>query len=137
GEALFGTVDTWLLYKLTNGRLHVTDVTNASRTLMMSLYTLDWDDELLKILNIPRAMLPMIRSSSEIYGYTDAVAPGIPIAGILGDQQAALFGQHCVNVGEAKATYGTGAFMLLNTGSRIIHSDNGLLTTVAYKLGPR
>lgn len=136
GEALFGTIDTWLLYKLTNGRLHVTDVTNASRTLMMSLYTLDWDDELLKILNIPRAMLPEIRSSSEVYGETDAVAPGIPIAGILGDQQAALFGQHCLNVGEAKATYGTGAFMLLNTGNRIIRSDNGLLTTVAYKLGP-
>lgn len=134
GELLFGTIDTWLVWNLT-GR-HVTDVTNASRTMLMNLQTLDWDPAMLKALGVPRAMLPEIRSSSEVYGEAriDALR-GVPVAGILGDQQAALFGQACYKVGEAKNTYGTGCFMLLNTGAQPVISKNGLLTTLGYKLG--
>ena len=140
GDLLFGTMDTWLIWNLTGE--HITDVTNASRTLLMNLETLDWDDELLELMNIPRAMMPEIRSSSEIYGYVKmgnialgGVFEGIPIAGDLGDQQAALFGQTCFNKGEAKNTYGTGCFMLMNTGEKIVPSEAGLLTTVGYKIG--
>ncbi len=139
GELLFGTIDTWLLWKLTGGPeggLHLTDVTNASRTLMLSLETLDWDDELLDVLGIPRVMLPDVRASSEVYG--DARVGelrGIPLAGDLGDQQAALFGQTCFSVGEAKNTYGTGNFLLLNTGEEAVRSQRGLLTTLGYKIG--
>lgn len=134
GELLFGTIDTWLVWNLT-GR-HVTDVTNASRTMLMNLQTLDWDPAMLKAFGVPRAMLPEIRSSSEVYGEAriDALR-GVPVAGILGDQQAALFGQACYKVGEAKNTYGTGCFMLLNTGAQPVISKNGLLTTLGYKLG--
>ncbi|PKO04497.1 MAG: glycerol kinase [Chloroflexi bacterium HGW-Chloroflexi-3] len=139
GEILFGNVDTWLIWNLTGGPdhgLHITDVTNASRTLCMNLETLDWDPEILQIMGIPRVMLPQIRSSSEIFGQINlGQLSGVPIAGILGDQQAALFGQTCFDVGEAKNTYGTGCFMLLNTGTKIVQSDNGLLTTVGYKIG--
>ncbi|MBE0684510.1 MAG: glycerol kinase GlpK, partial [Anaerolineaceae bacterium] len=139
GEILFGNVDTWLIWNLTGGPdhgLHITDVTNASRTLCMNLETLDWDPEILQIMGIPRVMFPQIRSSSEVYGQIAlGQLSGVPIAGILGDQQAALFGQTCFDVGEAKNTYGTGCFMLLNTGTKFVQSDNGLLTTVGYKIG--
>lgn len=143
GEAIFGNIDTWIIWWLTGGPgkgLHITDVTNASRTMLMSLETLDWDDEILKIFNIPRKILPRILPSSDAqrYGATTPDGPfqrTIPICGDLGDQQAALVGQACFNPGEAKNTYGTGCFMLLNTGSRIIHSSRGLLTTLAYKIG--
>lgn len=139
GEILFGNVDTWLIWNLTGGPdhgLHITDVTNASRTLCMNLESLDWDPDILQILGIPTVMLPQIRSSSEVYGQINlGQLSGVPIAGILGDQQAALFGQTCFDVGEAKNTYGTGCFMLLNTGTKIVQSDNGLLTTVGYKIG--
>ena len=136
GEILFGTIDTFLIWRLTGGRRHVTDVSNASRTLIFNIETLDWDDELLKILDVPRAMLPEVGSSSEIYGVTDAKLFGaaIPIAGIAGDQQAALFGQACFEPGSAKNTYGTGCFMLLNTGSTPVPSEKGLLTTVGWKV---
>ncbi len=127
---LFGTIDSWLIWKLT-GR-HVTDVTNASRTLLMNLGTLDWDDEILAAVGIPRAMLPEIRSSSEVYGIT---AGGVPVAAALGDQQAALFGQTCFEAGDAKCTYGTGSFLLLNTGTRPVASQHGLITTVGYQIG--
>jgi glycerol kinase len=135
GELLFGNMDSWLIWNLT-GR-HITDVTNASRTLLMNLKTLDWDDEVLKVLGIPRAMLPEIRSSSEIYGYIGAGSPlqDVPVSGDLGDQQAALFGQACYKTGEAKNTYGTGCFMLLNTGEKPVPSKAGLLTTLGYKIG--
>jgi glycerol kinase len=133
GDALFGTIDSWLIWKLT-GR-HVTDVTNASRTMLMNLETLDWDDALLAAFGVPRAMLPRIAASSEIYGEARGVLAGVPVASALGDQQAALFGQTCFEPGEAKCTYGTGNFLLLNTGSRPVPSRHGLLTTVAYKLG--
>jgi glycerol kinase len=134
GELLFGTIDTWLIWNLT-GR-HVTDVTNASRTMLMNLKTLDWDPVMLKALGVPRAMLPEIRSSSEVYGEARIESlRGVPVSGILGDQQAALFGQACYKVGEAKNTYGTGCFMLLNTGTQPVISQNGLLTTLGYKLG--
>ena len=144
GEALFGTVDTWLIWWLTggpDGGAHVTDVTNASRTMLMNLHTLDWDDRLLEILGIPRAMLPQIRPSSDadFYGLTRSDGPlgtDIPVCGDLGDQQAALFGQTCYAPGEAKNTYGTGCFMLLNTGQQVVPSDSGLLTTVSYGLEP-
>ncbi|MBN9136696.1 MAG: glycerol kinase GlpK, partial [Phyllobacterium sp.] len=141
GEVLFGNIDTWLVWNLTGGAdggIHITDVTNASRTQLMNLKTLDWDDEILKLFNIPRACLPTIRSSSEVYGEIKA-APlqGVPVAGILGDQQAALFGQACLNPGEAKNTYGTGCFMLMNTGEKLVPSTFGLLTTVGYKLGDK
>lgn len=138
GDLLFGTIDTWLIWNLTGGPrggLHVTDVTNASRTMLMHLETLDWDPEILRLMDIPRAMLPTIKSSSEIYGEARDLCDGVPIAGDLGDQQAALFGQTCFTPGEAKNTYGTGCFMLLNTGERIVHSKSGLLTTVAYHIG--
>ena len=133
GEVLFGTMDSWLLWNLC-GR-HVTDVTNASRTLLMNLGTLDWDDELLATIGIPRAMLPEIRPSSEIYGEAGAVLAGVPVASVLGDQHAALLGQTCFNPGEAKCTFGTGSFLLLNTGERAISSRGGLLTTLGYQLG--
>ena len=134
GEAIFGNIDTWLLWNLTGE--HKTDVTNASRTMLMNLQTLNWDEELLQLFDIPAQMLPQICSSSEVYGNTqNCFEKSIPVCGILGDQQAALFGQTCFSKGEAKNTYGTGCFMLLNTGSEIVHSTHGLLTTVAYKLG--
>jgi glycerol kinase len=133
GELLSGTLDTWLIWNLTGGA-HVTDPTNASRTLLMDLATLDWDEELLAAMDIPRAMLPEIRSSSEIYGRATGLLSGVPVAGDLGDQQAALFGQTCFDVGDAKNTYGTGCFMLLNTGHDPVPSRHGLLTTVAYRL---
>ena len=131
GEVLFGTVDTWLLWKLTGGAVHVTDYTNASRTMLYDIHRLDWDDTLLKALDIPREMLPEVRSCSEIYGCTDIQGVKVPIAGIAGDQQAALFGQTCFEPGEAKNTYGTGCFLLMNTGSDIFQSKNGLVTTMA------
>lgn len=134
GELLFGTIDTWLIWNLTGG-VHVTDPSNASRTLLMNLATLEWDEELLSLMNIPREMLPSIRSSSEIYGVATGPLAGVPVAGDLGDQQAALFGQTCFTPSEAKNTYGTGCFMLLNTGLERIESTHGLLTTVAYRLG--
>jgi glycerol kinase len=133
GELLFGNMDTWIIWNLTGA--HVTDVSNASRTLLMDLNTLDWDEEILGILGIPRAMLPEVRSSSEIYGQAKGVLGGSPVSGDLGDQQAALFGQTCYSPGEAKNTYGTGCFMLLNTGEKPIPSENGLLTTLGYKIG--
>jgi len=133
GEVLFGTVDSWLVWRLT-GR-HLTDVTNASRTLLMSLETLDWDDDLLGALDVPRAMLPEIRPSAEVYGEARGRLAGVPVAAALGDQQAALFGQTCFSPGEAKCTYGTGSFLLLNTGERRVLSSHGLLTTVACQVG--
>ncbi len=133
GELLFGNMDTWLLWNLTGA--HVTDVTNASRTLLMDLKTLDWEDEILRTMGIPRSMLPEIRSSSEMYGNAKGGLGGVPVAGDLGDQQAALFGQTCFEPGEAKNTYGTGCFMLMNTGEAPVLSNNGLLTTLGYKLG--
>ncbi len=138
GDLLFGTIDSWLIWNLTGGPqggVHVTDVTNASRTLLMDLATLDWDPAILAELRIPTAVLPRIRSSSEIYGTATGRLAGVPIAGDLGDQQAALFGQTCFAAGEAKNTYGTGCFMLLNTGSQLVPSTSGLLTTMAYRIG--
>jgi len=137
GEVLFGTVDTYLLWRLTGGKRHATDATNASRTLLFNIHTMQWDDELLAALDVPRAMLPEVCSSSELYARADAAHFGreIPIAGVAGDQQAALFGQQCFSLGAAKATYGTGCFVLLNIGSRPAASANGLLTTIAWKLG--
>ena len=131
GEILFGTVDSWLVWKLTGGRVHITDATNAARTMIFDIHSLDWDDTLLKALDIPRAMLPRVCSSSEIYGYVSLPNGEIPIAGIAGDQQAALFGQTCFNAGDAKNTYGTGCFLLMNTGDWPVISKNGLLTTIA------
>jgi len=133
GELFFGNIDTWVIWNLTGA--HVTDVTNASRTLLMNLYTLDWDDEILKLLDIPRAMLPEIRSSSEVYGTAKGALGGVAVSGDLGDQQAALFGQTCYSAGEAKNTYGTGCFMLMNTGGKPVPSKSGLLTTLGYKIG--
>ena len=137
GEILFGTVDTFLIWRLTGGKRHVTDVSNASRTLIFNIHTLQWDDELLTLLDVPRAMLPEVRSSSEVYGETDPSLFGaaIPVAGDAGDQQAALFGQACFEPGSAKNTYGTGCFMLLNTGATPVPSEKGLLTTVAWRIG--
>ncbi|MCP4501901.1 MAG: glycerol kinase GlpK [Deltaproteobacteria bacterium] len=138
GSVKFGTIDSWLLHRLTGGKVHKTDVTNASRTLMMDLKTCEWDDELLSLLNVPKTCLPEITSSSEVYGATLGLSfldDGIPIAGIAGDQQAALFGQGCFTPGEAKCTFGTGCFLLFNTGCEIVYSKHGLLTTVAVKLG--
>ena len=132
-ELLFGNIDTWFIWNLTG--VHITDVTNASRTLLMNLNSLDWDEEILQLLNIPRAMLPKIRSSSEVYGEAQDILRGVPVGGDLGDQQAALFGQTCFNPGEAKNTYGTGCFMLLNMGELPVPSNSGLLTTVGYKIG--
>ena len=134
GQLLFGTVETWLIWKLTGGEVHVTDYSNASRTMMFNINTLEWDEDILKLLNIPKSMLPQVRCSSEIYGYTKASIIGgeIPIAGAAGDQQAALFGQNCFTKGSAKNTYGTGCFLLMNTGDKPVFSDNGLVTTIAW-----
>ena len=136
GDLAFGTVDSWLIWKMTNGERHVTDATNASRTLLYNIHEGDWDDELLDILDVPRAMLPEVKDSSTVYGETRVSAFGsaIPIAGIAGDQQAALFGQMCTSPGLGKNTYGTGAFMLQNTGTEAVHSENDLLTTIAYRI---
>jgi glycerol kinase len=141
GDALFGNMDSWLIWWLTGGPkggIHVTDVTNASRTMLMNLSTLQWDNEMLDFMGIPGKMLPEIRSSSEIYGHIRGemtFSEEIPISGVLGDQQAALFGQTCFKMGEAKNTYGTGCFLLMNTGDKLVQSKSGLLTTVAYKIG--
>jgi len=138
GEVLFGNMDTWLIWNLTggiHGGVHVTDVTNASRTMLMNLQSLQWDEELLAMLDIPASILPRISSSSEVYGYCQGLLPRVPISGDLGDQQAALFGQCCFNPGEAKNTYGTGCFLLMNTSTTPVLSQNGLLTTVGYKIG--
>ena len=131
GELLFGTVDTWLLWKLTEGAVHVTDRTNASRTMLYNINTLQWDEELCKIFDVPMNMLPEVRSSSEVYGYVRMIGAKVPISGIAGDQQAALFGQGCINEGDLKITYGTGCFLLANTGSKPVFSKCGLVTTIA------
>ncbi len=131
GELLFGTVDTWIIWKLTEGRIHVTDATNASRTMLFNIETGEWDEKLLQIFDIPKSILPKVCSSSEIYGYANIMGASIPICGIAGDQQAALFGQCCFEDGEAKNTYGTGCFLLAHTGNRRISSKNGLITTIA------
>ena len=136
GDLLFGTVETWLIWKLTKGKVHVTDYSNASRTLLFNIKELKWDDEILAELNIPKCILPEVKQSSEIYGYCDHSFLGgeIPISGAAGDQQAALFGQTCFNAGEAKNTFGTGCFMLMNTGETPVYSENGLVTTIAWGL---
>ena len=135
GKILFGTVDTWLLWKLTGGAVHATDVTNASRTMLYDIRKLAWDETLLRALDIPRAMLPRVCSSSEVYGYAALQGVQVPVSGIAGDQQAALFGQTCFAPGEAKNTYGTGCFLLMNTGAVPCESKNGLITTIAVGLG--
>lgn len=138
GEIAFGTIDSWLIWNLTGGTsggVHVTDVTNASRTMLMNLETLEWDPEILAAMNVPRAVLPEIRSSAEVYGTAVGPVGGVPVAAALGDQQAAVFGQACYETGTAKNTYGTGSFLLLNTGARPVTSKNGLITTVGYKIG--
>ncbi|MGO2961526.1 MAG: glycerol kinase GlpK [Carnobacterium maltaromaticum] len=137
GDLLFGTIDTWLIWKLTGNKVHVTDYTNASRTMMFNIHQLKWDDELLDILTIPKKMLPEVRSSSEVYGETveyHMFGQRVPIAGVAGDQQAALFGQNCFEEGMIKNTYGTGCFILMNTGEKAVNSENGLITTIAYGL---
>tara|TARA_Y200000002_G_scaffold52101_1_gene37777 strand:- start:2858 stop:4321 length:1464 start_codon:yes stop_codon:yes gene_type:complete len=136
GELAFGTIDTWLIWKMTNGKLHVTDVTNASRTLLFNITTLKWDDELLNVLNVPKNILPKVVSSSEIIGDTskDLFGIAIPISGIAGDQHAALFGQLCINEGDIKNTYGTGCFCIMNTGDKIVKSKNKMLSTIAWKI---
>ena len=136
GELIFGTIDTWLVWKLTNGKVHVTDVTNASRTMLFNIHTLQWDTELLQLLNVPVSMLPEVKSSSEIYGHTSQLFAHheIPIAGIAGDQQSALFGQMCIEPGMVKNTYGTGCFMLMHTGEKAVSSKNNLLTTIALQI---
>src|ERR1019366_5767241 len=133
GDVLFGTMDSWLIWRLT-GR-HLTDVTNASRTMLMNLDTLEWDQSLLQAFGVPGAMLPELRPSSEVYGEAHGVLEGVPVAAALGDQQAALFGQTCFSPGEGKCTYGTGSFLLVNTGAAIVQSKNGLLTTLGYQIG--
>jgi glycerol kinase len=137
GKLAFGTIDTWIVWKLTNGRVHVTDPSNASRTMLFNINTGTWDPVLLKLFGVPASVLPDVRSSSEVYGTAIDVIPGVPIAGIAGDQQAALFGQACTRPGMVKNTYGTGCFMLMNTGTKPILSKNKLLTTVAWKIGAR
>ena len=139
GELLFGTVDTWLIWNLTKGEVHVTDYTNASRTMLFDIHKLEWDDEILAKLDIPREMLPEVKPSSYIYGYTKdcVIGDNIPIAGAAGDQQAALFGQCCFEPGEVKNTYGTGCFLLMNTGEKAVESKNGLLTTIAVGVGDK
>lgn len=137
GEILFGTVDTWLLWKLTGGAVHATDLTNASRTMLFDIHKLTWDETLLDALNIPRAILPKVMDSSAIYGYAEVQGVKIPIGSLVGDQQAALFGQVCFEPGEAKNTYGTGCFLLMNTGAEAVRSKNGLLTTIAASFGGR
>jgi glycerol kinase len=136
GELCFGTIDTWLLWKLTDGTVHVTDVSNASRTMLYDINTLSWDDDLLHLMEIPKNILPQVRSSSEVYGHSQNIlsAHNIPIAGIAGDQQAALFGQMCIQPGMVKNTYGTGCFMLMNTGEQPVFSINNLLTTIAWQI---
>ena len=136
GELAFGTIDSWLVWKLTNGEVHASDVSNASRTMLLNIHTAEWDDELLKIFSVPRSILPEVKASSKIYGVTGNIIPDshIPIAGIAGDQQAALFGQMCTQPGMVKNTYGTGCFMLMNTGTKAIASKNNLLTTIAWKI---
>jgi glycerol kinase len=136
GDILFGTIDSWLLWKLTNGKVHATDVSNASRTMLFNIHTQQWDTELLELFDIPVSVLPEVRSSSEVYGYTQSIltAQEIPIAGIAGDQQAALFGQQCTQPGMVKNTYGTGCFMLMNTGTKPVLSQNNLLTTIAWRI---
>lgn len=136
GDLIMGTIDSWLIWKMTDGRLHITDVTNACRSMLFNINTMDWDDELLELLTIPKSMLPEVKQSSEVYGHTtpNLFATPIPIAGIAGDQQAALFGQMCTKKGMVKNTYGTGCFMLMNIGEKPIVSDNNLLTTVAWKI---
>jgi glycerol kinase len=133
GELAFGTIDSWLIWKLTNGAVHVTDESNASRTMLFNIYTRTWDDELLKALKVPRSMLPEVKASSEVYGESTGILAGVPIAGIAGDQQSALFGQMCTKPGMAKNTYGTGSFMLMNTGTEGVTSKNKLLTTIAWR----
>ncbi len=139
GKLMFGTVDTWLIWRLTRGEVHVTDVSNASRTMLFNIHTLDWDQELLDLFKIPRSMMPEVKSSSEVYGHTKTTifAHKVPIAGIAGDQQAALFGQMCTEPGMVKNTYGTGCFLLMNSGEKPILSQNNLLTTVAWKIGDK
>ena len=139
GKLMFGTVDTWLIWRLTRGEVHVTDVSNASRTMLFNIHTLQWDEELLKLFDIPASMMPEVKSSSEVYGATKTTifAHKVPIAGIAGDQQAALFGQMCVEPGSVKNTYGTGCFLLMNSGEKPIASKNNLLTTVAWKIGDK
>ncbi|MCR6720512.1 MAG: glycerol kinase GlpK [Chitinophagaceae bacterium] len=136
GELCFGTIDSWLLWKLTDGKVHATDVSNASRTLLYNIHTLQWDEELLQLMNIPASMMPEVRSSSEVYGTSETIlaGTGIPVAGIAGDQQSALFGQMCTTPGMVKNTYGTGCFMLMNTGNKPVVSSNNLLTTIAWKV---
>jgi glycerol kinase len=136
GELCFGTIDSWLLWKLTNGKVHATDVSNASRTLLYNIHTLQWDQDLLKLFGIPESMLPEVRSSSEVYGHTENIltASRVPVSGIAGDQQSALFGQMCTQPGMVKNTYGTGCFMLMNTGTKPVASKNNLLTTIAWKV---
>ena len=137
GKLRFGTVDTWLIWNMTHGEKHVTDVTNASRTLLYNIHTLEWDEEMLQLLGIPKSMFPEVKSSSEVYGYTHMpiFSLDVPIAGIAGDQQAALFGQMCTEPGTIKNTYGTGCFLLMNTGEKAVLSQNNLLTTIAWKIG--
>lgn len=137
GELRFGNIDSWLVWNLTGGKVHVTDVTNASRTMLFNINTLSWDRELLQLLNIPVSMMPEVKSSSEIYGYTDALGGRVPVAGIAGDQQSALFGQMCIEPGSVKNTYGTGCFLLMNTGDKPVLSHNNLLTTIAWKIGDK
>lgn len=139
GKLRFGTIDSWLVWKLTRGEVHVTDVSNASRTMLFNIHTLEWDDDLLKLFNIPRSMMPRVCSSSEVYGHTKTTifAHKVPIAGIAGDQQSALFGQMCVEPGMVKNTYGTGCFLLMNCGGKPVMSSNNLITTVAWKIGDK
>jgi len=137
GQLAFGTIDSWLVWNLTQGQLHITDVSNASRTMIFNIHTLDWDKELLSIFDIPESILPSVKSSSEVYGEAIGLATPIPIAGIAGDQQAALFGQLCLKPGMVKNTYGTGCFMIMNTGEKPITSNNKLLTTIAWQIGDK
>lgn len=137
GELRFGTVDSWLVWNLTGGQVHITDVTNASRTMLFNINTLQWDDDLLELFDIPKSMMPEVKSSSEVYGMTDLLGDDVPVAGIAGDQQAALFGQMCTEPGSVKNTYGTGCFLLMNTGETPIMSKNQLLTTIAWKIGDK
>ncbi len=137
GRLIFGTVDSWLIWKLTNGQIHATDRTNASRTMLYNIQTGEWDDELLTLFNIPKSMLPAVKSSGDYYGVADICGAAVPITGVAGDQQAALFGQGCFNAGDAKNTYGTGCFLLMNTGSQLRRSENGLVTTVAATLSAK
>lgn len=134
GELRFGTVDSWLVWNLTGGSVHATDVTNASRTMLFNIHSLEWDNDLLELLGIPASMMPTVYQSSEIYGYADIMGAEVPVAGIAGDQQAALFGQMCTEPGSVKNTYGTGCFLLMNTGSKAVMSENSLLTTIAWKI---